>query len=64
MEITKIQDIIKEPEKIAEFHEAISPERFKQMQRNARDAYIHYFRIDALMHHIIREIEAQKAERS
>jgi len=62
--IVDFRDIERLPEKIAEFHEAISPERFKQMQRNARDAYIHYFRIDALMHHIIREIEAQKAERS
>lgn len=50
------RDVKKLPEKIAEFHKNISPERFEQMQRNARDAYVNYFRIDALMPHIIEQL--------
>jgi len=54
--IVDFRDIKKLPERIAEFHKNISPERFEQMQRNARDAYLNYFRVDALMRPIIREL--------
>lgn len=60
--IVDYRDIKRLPDIIAEFHKNISPERFEQMQRNARDAYVRYFRIDALMRHIIRHIKAQPAK--
>lgn len=56
--IVDFRDINKLPERIAEFHKTISSERFEQMQRNARDAFVNYFRIDALMRHIIEELRA------
>ena len=31
---------------VAEFHRSISPERFKEMQRKAREAYETFLRID------------------
>ena len=57
--IVDFRDIKKLPEKIAEFHKNVSPERFEQMQRNARDAYINYFRVDALIHPILEELQAK-----
>ena len=54
--IVDFRDIKKLPEKIAEFHKNVSPERYEQMQRNARDAYVNYFRIDALMPLIVEEL--------
>lgn len=57
--IVDFRDIKKLPEKIAEFHKSISPERFEQMQRNARDAYVRYFRIGALMRPIVEELRAK-----
>lgn len=57
--IVDFRDIKKLPEKIAEFHKNISPEHFEQMQRNARDAYVHYFRIDALTRMIVEELRAK-----
>ncbi|MEK7114118.1 MAG: exostosin family protein, partial [Patescibacteria group bacterium] len=54
--IVDFRDIKQLPERIAEFHKTISPERFEQMQRNARDAYVNYFRIDALMRPIVEEL--------
>lgn len=54
--IVDFRDVKKLPEKIAEFHKNISPERFEQMQKNARDAFVRYFRIDALMKHIVEEL--------
>lgn len=56
------RDIKRLPDIVAEFHKNISPERFEQMQRKARDAFVHYFRMDALMRHIIRQIETQRAQ--
>jgi len=55
--IVDFRDVKKLPEKIAEFHKNISPERFEQMQRNARETYIHYFRIDALIRPMIVELQ-------
>ncbi|MFZ3043624.1 MAG: exostosin family protein [Minisyncoccia bacterium] len=54
--IVDFRDIKRLPERIAEFHKNISPERFEQMQRNARDAYVNYFRIDALMRPLAEEL--------
>ena len=55
--IVDFRDIKHLPERIAEFHKNISPERYEQMQRNARDAYVNYFRIDALTQHIVEELK-------
>ena len=56
--IVDFRDIDRLPERIAEFHKNISPERYEQMQQNARDAYVNYFRIDALMRPIVDELRA------
>ena len=50
------RDIGKLSQRIAEFHENISPFHFEEMQKNARQAFIHYFRIDAIMRHVVEEI--------
>lgn len=57
--IVDFRDINKLPERIAEFHTSISPERFEQMQKNAREAYVNYFRIDALMRPIVEELRTK-----
>lgn len=57
--IVDFRDIKKLPERIAEFHKNISPERFEQMQKNAREAYVQYFRIDALMRPLVEELRAR-----
>jgi hypothetical protein len=57
--IVDFRDIKKLPELIAEFHKNISPERFEQMQKNAREAYINYFRVDALIRPIVEELRAK-----
>ncbi len=53
------RDLKRLPERIAEFHKNISPERFEQMQKNARGAYVDYFRVDALMSHIVEELRVR-----
>lgn len=50
------RDIHKLPDIVAEFHKNISPERFLEMQQNARAAFVAHFRIDAQMKHILRQI--------
>jgi glycosyltransferase involved in cell wall biosynthesis len=55
--IVDFRDLKHLPERIAEFHKNISPERFEEMQRNARSAYVNYFRIDVLMRSIVEELE-------
>jgi hypothetical protein len=62
--IVDFRDIKELPERIAEFHENISPERFEQMQRNARDAYVRYFRVDALTRHIVEELRTNMQSRT
>ena len=57
--IVDFRDIERLPERIAEFHKNISSERFEQMQKNARDTYVNYFRIDALMLPIVEELRAK-----
>ena len=59
--IVDFRDIRKLPERIAEFHKNISSERFEQMQRNARDTYVRYFRIDVLGQAIMEELRAKIA---
>lgn len=54
--IVDFRDIEMLPQKIAEFHASILPEQFQEMQKKAREAYVNFFRVDALMKHILREI--------
>ena len=56
------RDVWKIGKIIADFHESLSPEQFEQMQRNARDAYVKHFRVDAQMPHIVREFRRLQAE--
>lgn len=57
--IVDFRDINRLPERITEFHKNISPERYEQMQKNARDIFVTYFRIDVLMQHIIEELRTK-----
>lgn len=57
--IVDFRDISRLPEKIAEFHRTVSPERYEEMQRNARDAYVKYFRIDALTRLIVEALRTR-----
>jgi glycosyltransferase involved in cell wall biosynthesis len=50
------RDIAELPKRIAEFHSSLSPEKFQTMQKNARQAFLQYFRIDAVMEHLVREL--------
>jgi glycosyltransferase involved in cell wall biosynthesis len=54
--IVDFRDIDTIADRIAEFHAAVSPERFEEMQRNARNAFVKHFRIDAVMPHIVRQL--------
>ena len=62
--IVDFRDINHLAERVAQFHKNVSPERYEQMQRNARDAYINYFRIDALMRLIVEELRAKMTSKS
>lgn len=44
------------PQIIADFHAKVTPEQFELMQRKAREAFVAYFRTDAQMRHIVREL--------
>lgn len=57
--IVDFRDIKRLPERIVEFHAALSQERFEQMQRNARDAYKRRFSIDAVSHSFMEELRAK-----
>lgn len=57
--IVDYRDIKRLPDIVAEFHKNISPERFEQMQRNAREAFVNYFRIDALMRPLVEELRVK-----
>lgn len=50
------RDMNKLPQIVADFHAQLSHERFVEMQKNARAAFRNYFRIDAIMPHVVREI--------
>lgn len=54
--LVDFRDLAALPERIARFHGGLSPEAFKDMQRAARDAYVRYFRVDALMTHLVPEL--------
>src|SRR6185369_58376 len=47
------RDIKKLPDIVADFHTSVSPEKFIEMQKAARAAYVNYFRPDAEMRHIV-----------
>lgn len=53
--IVDFRDVRKLPQIIADFHASLTPEQFEQMQRNAREAYVKHFRVDAQMPHIVEE---------
>lgn len=57
------RDVGQLPERVATFHTAIAPERFESMQKRAREVFLSHFRIDALMPHIIRQINVLRAAR-
>jgi len=59
--IIDFRDIRRLPDIIAEFHASLSPRQFEDMQRSARDAYVHHFRVDAQMPHILEEFNALRA---
>jgi glycosyltransferase involved in cell wall biosynthesis len=59
--IVDFRDIKHLPERIAEFHKNVSPDRFEEMQRNAREAFVRYFRIDAFMKPLIEELRTKIA---
>lgn len=50
------RDINYLPDIIADFHASLPPERFEDMQRAAREAYVKHFRVDGQMPHILREL--------
>lgn len=50
------RDIKKLPELIAQFHAGLTNEQFQTMQQKAREAYINYFRVDALTRPLMAEI--------
>lgn len=50
-------------EKLLEFHRGVTPERFEEMQRKAREAYENYLRIDAFSHHLAEQLRARLASK-
>ncbi len=58
--IVDYRDIKKLPEIITSFHKNISPQQYEQMQRNARNAFLNYFRVDACMPLIVEELRHAK----
>ncbi len=55
--VVDYNDLRRLPDILAEFHDRLSPEAFMTMQQKAREAYIQYFRVDAIMPHLIRELQ-------
>lgn len=60
--IVDFRDIKRLPHIIADFHALLSDEQFVAMQQKARAAYLQYFRVDALMPHIVHELLALAPE--
>lgn len=50
------EDVERLDERIAAFHESLSPEEFEAMQRRARTLFLEHFRIDAQMKGLLREL--------
>ncbi len=57
--IIDFRDLKYLPERIAEFHKNISPDSFEQMQKNARDVFVNYFRIDAIMKSVVETLRTK-----
>jgi hypothetical protein len=60
--IVDFRELKRLPELLARFHSSLSDGEFTAMQERAREAYVRYFRVDALMPHILDELAAQLAE--
>ncbi len=54
--LVDFRDLPRLGERIAAFHHALSPEKFKAMQLRAREIFRNYFRVDALTQHLMEEI--------
>jgi hypothetical protein len=54
--VVDFRDINRLPDIVADFHWSVSSEKFEEMQRNARQAFVRYFRIDAMTRHIIKRL--------
>lgn len=50
------RDLKKLPDRIADFHASLSNEQFQMMQNKARDAFRHYFRVDAVTVHLMQSL--------
>jgi hypothetical protein len=50
------RDIKRLPEIVADFHASVLPEKYLDMQRKAREAFVNHFRIDAQMKGIERQL--------
>jgi hypothetical protein len=59
--IVDVRDIEKLSEKLVDFHTTLTPERYVEMQRNARAAYREWFRVDALTPHLMDAIQEKLA---
>jgi hypothetical protein len=59
--IVDFRDIHRLPRIISDFHASVTPERLEEMQRTAREVFVKYFRVDAQMPYIIRELVKLKA---
>lgn len=57
--IVDFREIRRLPDIVAEFHSRVSPEEFVAMQQRAREAFVAYFRIDAQMKHIVRQLREE-----
>lgn len=57
--VVDFRDITKLPDIIADFHARISPSEYEAMQQKARDVFVNYFRIDAQMKHVVRELRCR-----
>lgn len=55
------RDIGQLAEKVAKFHATVTPEKYLEMQRQARKAFVEYFRIDAQMRHILPQLQKMGA---
>ncbi|MDB5244613.1 MAG: hypothetical protein JWN18_483 [Parcubacteria group bacterium] len=55
--IVDFRDLSDLAKTVANFHASLSSEEFERMQQRARDVYVRYFRVDALMPHLLQEIE-------
>jgi hypothetical protein len=57
--IVDFRDLKRLPEIVSDFNAALSEEKFAAMQQNAREAFTHYFRVDAMTVPLVEEIRAK-----